>query len=76
MSVYRELDPAKEHRTQFAFKGKAEHISKVNIPYKAYPSQHVGIEIPQGSKDHVVIPNTIKLRLILTLHQHTRDVVL
>ena len=75
MSVYGEY-PAKEHRTQFASKGKGEHIAKVNIPYIAYRSQHVGIEIPQSSKDHVVIPNTIKLRLILTLHQHTRDVVL
>ena len=74
MSVYGEY-PAKEHRTQFASKGKGEHIAKVNIPYIAYRSQHVGIERSQGSKDHVVIPNTIKLRLILTLHQH-RDVVL
>ena len=74
MSVYGEY-PAKENRTQFASKGKGEHIAKVNIPYIAYRSQRVGTERPQGSKDHVVIPNTIKLRLILTLHQH-RDVVL
>ena len=32
MSVYRELDPIVEHRTQFAFKGKKEHMTKVNIP--------------------------------------------
>ena len=32
MRVYRELDPKVEHRTQFAFKGKREHIDKVNIP--------------------------------------------
>ena len=32
MSVYGELDPMTEHRAQFAFKGKKEHISKINIP--------------------------------------------
>ena len=29
MNIYGELDPMPEHRTQFAFKGKREHISKV-----------------------------------------------
>ena len=32
MSVYGELDPMVEHRTQFAIKGKREHIAKVNMP--------------------------------------------
>ena len=32
MSVYRELDSMVEHRTQFAFKGKREHVAMVNIP--------------------------------------------
>ena len=32
MSAYGELDPMVEHRTQFAFKGKREHITKVNMP--------------------------------------------
>ena len=36
MSVYRELDPMVEHSTQFAFKGKREHIAKVNMPNIAY----------------------------------------
>ena len=36
MSVYRELDPMVEHRTQFAFRGKREHIAKVNMPNIAY----------------------------------------
>ena len=31
MSVYGELNPMVELRTQFAFKGKRELISKVNI---------------------------------------------
>ena len=32
MSVYGELDPMIEHRTQFAFKGKRKHVTKVNMP--------------------------------------------
>ena len=61
-----------EHRRQFAFKGKREHISKVNIPNIAFPSQHIVIDIPHGSRDYV--PS--KLRLTLTLNQQTRHVVL
>ena len=66
MSVYGELDPMVEHRTQFAFKGKREHIAKVNMPNIAYPNQHIDIEIPHGSRDHVIIPNTIKINLDTT----------
>ena len=60
MSVYGELDPIVEHRTQFAFKGKREHIAKVNMPNIAYPDQHIDIEIPHGSRDHVIVPDTVK----------------
>ena len=38
MSIYGELDPRPEHRTQFAFKGKREDIAKLNIPNIAYPN--------------------------------------
>ena len=55
MNFYGELDLMVEHRTQFAFKGKREHISKVNIPNIAYPSQHIDIDIPHGSRDHAII---------------------
>ena len=61
MSVYGELDPMVEHRTQFAFKDKREHIAKVNIPNIAYPSQHTDTDIPQGSRDRVIIPDTMKI---------------
>ena len=61
MSVYRELDPMAEHKTQFAFTGKREHISKVNILNTAYPRQHIDIEIPHGSRDHVIVPGTVKI---------------
>ena len=50
MSVYGELDSMIEHSTKFAFKGKREHIAKVNMSNIAYQSQHVDIEIPHGSR--------------------------
>ena len=61
MSVFRELDLMIEHRTQFAFQGKREHIPKVNMPSMAYPSQYIDIKIPHGSRDHVIIPDTVKI---------------
>ena len=67
MSVYRELDSMVEHRTQFAFKEKREHIAKVNMPNIAYPSQHTDIEIPHGSRDHVIIPDTVKIMFNLDI---------
>ena len=50
MSVYGELFPMVEHRTQFAFKGKREHVAKVNMPNIAYPSQQIEIEIPHSPR--------------------------
>ena len=67
MSVYKELDPMVEHRTQLAFKGKTEHTVKVNIPNIAYPSQHIDIEIPHGSRDHVTVPDTVKITFNLDI---------
>ena len=65
-----------EHRRQFAFKGKREHKAKVNRPNIAYPNQHIDIEILHGSRDQVIVPDTSKLRLTLTLNQQTKHVVL
>ena len=67
MSVYRELDPMVEHRTQFAFKGKREHIATVNTLNIAYPGQHFKIIVPQGSADHVIVPDTLKITFDLEL---------
>ena len=61
MTVYGELDPMVEHRTQFTFKGKRKHIAQVNMSNIASPGQHIDIEIPHGSRDHVIIPDTIKI---------------
>ena len=61
MSVYGELDPMIEHRTQFAFKGKREDIAKVSIPNIAYPNQHIDIEITNGSRNHVITLDSVKI---------------
>ena len=77
MMIYGELDPMIEHRTQFSFKGKREHITKVNMPNIAYPNQHIDIETPHGSRDHVIIPNTVKIafNLDITSTDKARSVV-
>ena len=50
-----------EHRAQFAFKSKREHIVKVNMPNIVYPNQHIDIEILRGSRDHAIVPDTVKI---------------
>ena len=77
MSIYGELDPMVEHRTQFSFKGKREHIIKVNIPDIAYQNQHIDIEIPHDSRDHVIVPDTVKItfNLEITSAEKARSVV-
>ena len=77
MSISGELNPIAEHRTQFAFKGKTEHIAKVNMPNIAYPDQHIDIEIPHGSRDHVIIPDTVKItfNLDITSTDKARSIV-
>ena len=60
MIIYGELDPMPEDRTQFAFKGKREYITKLNIPNMTYPNQHVDIEKPNSSQDHVMVQKFFK----------------
>ena len=67
MSIYGELDPVIEHRTQFAFKGKREHIVKVNMSNIAQPNQHINIDIPHGSRDHEIVPDTVKITFNLDI---------
>ena len=50
-----------EYRAQFAFKSKREHIVKVNMPNIVYPNQHIDIEILRGSRDHAIVPDTVKI---------------
>ena len=65
-----------KHRTQFAFKGKREHIGTVNTPNIAYPGQNFKIITPQGSADHVIVPDTLKITFDfeLTSTDRTRSV--
>ena len=67
MSLYGELDAMVEYRTQFAFNGKREHIADVNIPNIGYPNQQIDIEIPHGSRDHVIVPDTVKITFNLEI---------
>ena len=77
MSVYGELDLMVEHRTQFAFKGKREHMAKVNMPNIACPNQHIDVKIWHGSRDHVIVPETVKItfKLDIELTDKTRIIV-
>ena len=77
MSIYEELDPMAKHRTQLAFKGKRDHMAKVNMSNIAYPNQHIDIEIRHGSRDHVIVPETVKITFNLDIKStdKTRSVV-
>ena len=77
MSIYGELNPEPDHRIQFAFKGKREHIVKVNIPDIGYPNQHIDVEIRAGSRDQVIVPDTLKITFNLEVESKdkTRSVV-
>ena len=77
MSVHGELDPMLGHMTQFLFKGSREHIAKVNMPNIAYPSQHIDSEILHGPRDHVNVPDIVKITFNLDIEStdKTRSVV-
>ena len=77
MSIYGELNPETEHRNQFAFKGKREHIVKVDIPNIGYPNQHIDVEIPAGSRDQIIVPDILKITFNLEVESKdkTRSVV-
>ena len=77
MSLYGDLDPMVEHRTQFAFRDKREHVAKVNMPSMAYPGQHIDTEIPHGSRDHVIIPDAVEITFNLDIEstEKARSVV-
>ena len=56
-----------EHRTEFALKGKREHIAKVNMPIIAYPNKHIETEIPRGSRDRVVVSDIVSDVVLRTM---------
>ena len=40
---------------------------KVNMLNIAYPNQHIDIEILHGSRDHVIVPDTVKITFNLDI---------
>ena len=72
MSIYGKVDPMVEHRIQFVFKGKTEHIAMPNMANIAYPTQHINIEIPRGLRDHVIVPDTIKVTFNLEIESNDK----
>ena len=72
MSIYGELNPIAEHSIPEAFDGTREHMVKSNAPNMAYPSQHINIEIPKGSRDHVIVPDTLKLTFNLEIESRDK----
>ena len=60
MNNYGELNTEPEKRIQFAFKGKHQHILKKNMPNMAFPGQHIDIENPHWSRDHLIVSGTLK----------------
>ena len=77
MNNYGELDLMPEHRIKRAFKVKREYMGKVNIPNIACPSQHISISIQHGSKDHVIVPDAVKITFNLDIESRdkTRSIV-
>ena len=43
----------------------------------AYPNQHIDIEIPHGSRDHVIVPDTVQITLTFDIQStdKTRSIV-
>ena len=39
----------------------------------AYPNQNIGNEVAHGSRDHAIVSDTVKICLILTLSQKTKE---
>ena len=50
-----------EHRTQFSFKGKREHIAMANMPNITNSNQHIEIEI------HVIVLDTVEITFNLDI---------
>lgn len=67
MSIYWKLDPMTDYRAQFVFKGMRKLVAKVNIPNMAYPNWHNDIKIPHDSRDHVIVPGSIKIMFNLDI---------
>ena len=45
------------------------------MPNIAYPNQHIDIEIPHGSRDHVIVPDTVKITFNLDIESTDIDAI-
>ena len=47
------------------------------MPNIAYPNQHINIKIPHGSRDHVIVSDTVKITFNLDIEStdKTRSIV-
>ena len=50
-----------EHGAQNAFKCKREHVIKVSILNIAYLNPHLDIQVPDGLRYNVLVPDTRKI---------------
>ena len=57
-SRYRELDPERVNRLQWANKAKREHVVVRNTPNIAYPGQQFDVQISRLSADASKVPNS------------------
>ena len=74
MCIYRELDPLEEYRTQRGFKSNREHKTRVNIPNFAYRNQLVDVKTRSCSREHVTVPDTVKITFNLDIEsKHNRQ---
>ena len=66
---YGELNPRPEHRVEYAFKGKREHIITSNTPHTtANPNQRLKIQLPKGSASIVIVPQIMKISYLLNIN--------
>ena len=46
--------------------------AKIKIANLAYPNQHILIKIPHGSRDHVIVPDTVKIKFYLDIEPRNK----
>ena len=48
-------------------------MAEANTPNIAYRTQHIDIGIPQGSRDHVIVPDTVKITFNLEIKSKDKE---
>ena len=77
MSIYGKSDPMPEHIIQNnLFEHTLRKRIKVNIPNLGYQNQLIDNKKSHVSRDHVIVADTAKLCLILTLIQQRKHLIL